>query len=118
MMRITMICFGILMSLATFANSGIVTLQTADDKKGGKKERTEGITPTAPYDDNYVIIGSDSTHVVAQIIITGTQGNIMYSGLEVITPMRNTLYVPDVAGERKQKLEIIANGQRLTGYFE
>ena len=117
MKKLTTTCLATLISMASLADSGVVTLQTDDKNFRGHKEKKEGRIPDVPFDDNSVYLRTDSGAVAANITITGTGGTIMYSGETVLTPGVQAISVPDTDGEEKYMIEITTDRRRLYGYF-
>ena len=117
MKKLSATCFATLISMASLANCGVVTLQTDDKDFKGHKERTEGQIPVVPFDDNSVYLRTDSGAVAAHVTITGTGGTVMYSGTTVITPSVQAISAPNIAGEEKYMIEITTDRRRLYGYF-
>lgn len=117
MKKLSATCFATLISMASLANSGVVTLQTDNTHSRGREERRTGINNTVPFDDNSVYLRTDSGAVAAHVTITGTSGTVMYSGTTVITPSVQAISAPNAAGEEKYMIEITTDRRRLYGYF-
>ena len=117
MKKLTTTCLATLISMASLANSGVVTLQTDDKDFRGHKERNEGRMPDVPFDGDKIYLRTDSGAVAANITFTGTGGTIMYCGQTVLRPGVQAINVPDTDGEEKYMIEITTDRRRLYGYF-
>lgn len=111
----TVMCIAMLISTASLADIKQIELQNDYETNGKPKPSVS--TPTVTYDEEKVSLKTTSLYIPAHITITGTQGNIMYSGTTVLTPNAQTISVPNTDYEEKYKIEITTTQQRLYGYF-
>ena len=71
------------------------------------------------YDENNVIIRSDSTIYCADIVIKNQNGEVMNrQQLDILPKADNVISAPDSPDSEKQTIEIIVDKQRYLGYFE
>ena len=115
-MKQFLLFFSLFLPLYGFAQTKVIYLQGEGPGDSGIPHRN--VIPVH-YDENNVIIRSDSTIYCADIVIKDQKGEVMNrQQLDILPKADNVISAPNSPDSEKQTIEIIVDKQRYIGYFE
>ena len=105
-------CFSIVLK----AQAKVVLIQNGDPGDYGKPHRN--VLPV-DYDENGVIVRSDSMLYNVEVTVKDQRGEVMNrQHLDLLPKTDNVISAPDSPDCEKRTIEIIVDKQKYFGYFE
>ncbi len=74
--------------------------------------------PIVTYDDNKVVIKTQEGNKPAYVVIKNSQGEVIYEGVQALSPFGNVINVPDGINGDKDSIEIYYDEECAYGYFQ
>lgn len=102
--------------IASFGQTGTVTLYDRDPKNNDKGHRNE--IPVVTYNDDVINITSEVDRPNAQVVITGKLGEVLYYGNVTLSQSQTTIVVPNNGISEKDTIELYCDEEEYYGEFE
>ena len=111
---ISLVLVVFLLNMGAYSDPGTVALNPA----GGKGKPNCSVIPVH-YDENGVIVRSDSMLYNVEVTVKDQRGAVMNrQHLDILPKTDNVISAPDSPDSEKRTIEIIVDKQKYFGYFE